>query len=78
MFEGGFKRLCGLVDELFYRLLTNLGGQCEGVDKHTAGVAYLQVASAVGDGGDAHVIAVGKTRQGIVGSGQYDGCRRDT
>ena len=77
VFEGGFKRLSRLMDELFYRLLANLGGQSEGVDKHTAGVAYLQIATAVGDGGDAHVIAVGKTRQGIVGSGQHHGCRCD-
>ena len=65
-----------LFDELLYRLVRYLRGEGERVDEHSHGVVHPQVASSVGDGGDADVIRSGETCQGIIDGAEQHCCRR--
>ena len=64
------ERLLEGVGILFYEVLNGLVryfcSQRKGVDEHTHGVVDTEVASSVGDGGDADVICVGEPRQRII------------
>ena len=64
-----FEMDTGLADEVLDGLVGYLTAQRERVDHHTDGVGHLEVATAVGDGGDAQVVGVRKTCERV-----EDGC----
>ncbi len=65
-----------LFNKLLYRLVRYLRSQRKGVDEHSHGVVHPQVASSVGDGGDADIICSCKTCQGIIDGAKEHSCRR--
>ena len=78
MAQGVLKLLSTLMDKLADALIANVDAQRQGVDEHTHGVHHLEIATTIGDGGDAHLIIGSKTREGIEHSSEHDGSRGDT
>ena len=76
MGEGLLEGLRVLADELLNRLVRYLRSQRKGVDEHSHGVVDAEVASPVGDGGDADIIGTCETCQGIIDGAKEHSCRR--
>ena len=54
--KGLLEGIGTLMQELLYTLCSNFRGECKGIHEHTHRIGHLQVAAAVGDGGDAHLV----------------------
>ena len=69
--------LAGLIQELLDALFTNLGTQCQCVDKHSHRIADAQVRTSVTDGGDTQLLVVCEAGQCVEGGGKDVMRRRD-
>ena len=56
MGQGLLKGFCTLMQELAHTLGTDFGRKRKRIHKHTHRIGHLQVATAVGDGGDTYLV----------------------